>query len=105
MKLEEVTRGARISGLSPAGGEAEIRAVDWLGPDRLQVTFKDRSGLQERVIDRTDEHRLDSAERVTPFSFTAKAEDFKVAAEARRTVAAKHPHLFDRSDTVFSPAW
>tara|TARA_R100001129_G_scaffold135951_3_gene97437 strand:+ start:7221 stop:10736 length:3516 start_codon:yes stop_codon:yes gene_type:complete len=92
MKLEEVTRGARISGLSPAGGEAEIRAVDWLGPDRLQVTFKDRSGLQERVIDRTDEHRLDSAERVTPFSFTAKAEDFKVAAEARRIDLA---HLFD----------
>jgi len=91
MKLEEVAKGVSVSGLSPRG-IAVVIAADWLGEDQLQVFFRTDHGPDERILTRTDEARLEAAHQVRPFSFEAKADEFRLAAEARRIRLA---HLFD----------
>lgn len=91
MKLEEISKGISVSGLV-ARGIVEIVAVDWLGDDQLQVTFRVDGRLDERILARADEDRLTAARPVRPFSFAANAEEFRLVAEARRIRLA---HLFD----------
>ncbi len=91
LKLEEIQRGGRIDGLSPAG-DADVISVDWLGEHQLEVTFRTSKGLDQRILQRSDEAHLRSAAPTAPFSFEGDAEDFRLAAEARRIGLA---HLFD----------
>ena len=92
MRLEEISIGSRLRGLSVSGGEAEVRGLEWIGSDRIQVTYKDRNGLNERVLNRIDEAQVEASVETAPFSFSAAADEFKLAAEARRIDLA---HLFD----------
>jgi hypothetical protein len=86
MKLEEISKGVSVSGL------AEIFSVDWLGEDQLHVFIRSEKGPDERILRRANEVRLEAAQAVRPFSFAADADDFRLAAEARRIRLA---HLFD----------
>jgi superfamily II DNA or RNA helicase len=91
MKLEEITTGVSVTGLA-ARGLAEVVSVDWLGEDYLHVFFRSERGPEERILTRSDEARLEAARAVRPFSFAAGADDFRLAAEAKRIRLA---HLFD----------
>lgn len=91
MKLEEITKGVGLIGLA-GRSIAEIVAVEWLGDSQLQVTFRVDGHLDERILTRSDEDRLEAARGVRPFSFSAHADDFRLIAEARRIRLA---HLFD----------
>lgn len=91
LKLEEIETGQQIRGLS-FDSVALVRALEWIGPDRLQVTFRSDRGLDEIVLDRSHEARLEVQAATRPFSFDADTLDFKLAAEARRIGLA---YLFD----------
>jgi len=91
MKLEEISKGVSLTGLA-GRSIAEIVAVDWLGDSQLQVTFRADGRLDERILTRSDEDRLEAVRPVRPFSFAANADDFRLVAEARRIRLA---HLFD----------
>lgn len=91
MKLEEIAKGVSLNGLSPRG-LAVVVAADWLGQDQLHVFFRTDNGPDERILTRADEVRLEAARPVRPFCFEATADDFRLAAEARRIRLA---HLFD----------
>ena len=80
-----------MSGLS-LRGLATVVAADWLGEDQVHVFFRTDSGPDERILTRSDEVRLEVARPVRPFSFEAAADNFRLAAEARRIRLA---HLFD----------
>ena len=67
-------------------------AADWLGDDQIHVFFRSDAGPEERILTRLDEDRLEAATASPPFSFSASADDFRLAAEARRIRLA---HLFD----------
>lgn len=91
MKLEEVAEGVSVHGLSPIGA-AKVRSVKWLGADRIEVVFKSERGLDERILTRADEANLSMASASRPFALDADADQFRLAAEARRIRLA---HLFD----------
>ncbi len=91
MRLEELIKGLSVKGLA-SRGLSEIVSADWLSEDQLRVFFRSENGPEERVLTRADEARLEVARAVRPFSFSADAEDFRLAAEARRIRLA---HLFD----------
>lgn len=91
MRLEELTKGISVKGLS-SRGLAEVVSADWLSEDQLHVFFRSENGPEERILSRADETRLEATRAVQPFSFSADAEDFRLAAEARRIRLA---HLFD----------
>ena len=91
MKLEEIIKGVSVIGLA-ARGLADVISTEWLSEDQLQVLFRSENGLGERILTRTDEIRLEAARAFRPFSFTADADDFRLAAEAKRIRLA---HLFD----------
>jgi hypothetical protein len=91
MKLEEISKGVNLIGLA-GRSVSEVVAVDWLGDSQLQVTFRADGRLDERILSRSDEDRLEAVQPVRPFSFAAHADDFRLVAEARRIRLA---HLFD----------
>lgn len=91
MRLEEVSKGGVITGLAPRG-LATVISSEWLGEGQILVVFRYDGGLAEQILTRADEARLEAARAVRPFSFGAAAEDFRLAAEAKRIRLA---YLFD----------
>ncbi|MHA6288085.1 helicase-related protein [Maricaulis sp. CAU 1757] len=91
LKLEEIVEGISVEGLSPHG-VALVKSVKWLGSDRVEVVYKDNKRLDERIITRDEEGLLSSGSATRPFALNGDAEDFRLAAEARRIRLA---HLFD----------
>ena len=92
MKLEEISKGALISGIEP-GKVARIVGVDPLGDNAVTVVYRTDDGrLGERVLFRSNEAELAIATAGRPWSFDADGEGFKLAAEAIRINLA---HLFD----------
>ncbi len=91
MRLEEIAKGQQLEGLTPRGA-AEVKSVEWIGADQLEVIFRTDRGLSSRIVAREDEDNLSPAAPTAPFTFTANGEDFRLAAEARRISLA---HLFD----------
>jgi superfamily II DNA or RNA helicase len=89
MKLEELTPGARITGIT---GEVPVTVVAnaWIGGNALRLTYRTEanltgeSKLDERILYRHDEQRLDLAKQSAAFDLTADAAKFKLAAEALR---------------------
>jgi hypothetical protein len=69
-----------------------VVASDCLGEDQLHVFFRTDNGPDERILTRADEVRLEATRPVRPFCFEATADEFRLAAEARRIRLA---HLFD----------
>ena len=84
MKLEEIAKGALISGIEP-GKVARVVSVDALGDSAITVVYRTDDGrLGERVLFRTNESELKIATEGRPWSFDADGESFKLAAEAYR---------------------
>lgn len=92
MKLEQIIKGAQISGIEP-GKVVRVVSADPLGDNAVTVVYKADDGrLGERVLFRSNEAELNVASVGRPWSFDADGADFKLAAEAYRINLA---HLFD----------
>ena len=84
MRLEDVTPGAQITGIS---GDAPVTVVaaTWIGGNALRLTYRTASQkLDERLLYRDHELRLELAKRSAAYDLTADAATFKLAAEALR---------------------
>ena len=83
-KLEHLTQGSTILGLSPLG-EAEVLSASWVGSNAITVVFRDQSGqVNERLIMRTQEPQLALLDSSKLRDFDADANDWKLGAEAVR---------------------
>ncbi|MBC7625181.1 MAG: RNA helicase, partial [Aeromicrobium sp.] len=92
MKLEQIAKGAQISGIEP-GKVVRVVSADPLGDNAVTVVYKADDGrLGERVLFRSNESEISIASVGKPWSFDADGADFKLAAEAYRINLA---HLFD----------
>ncbi len=92
MKLEDIETKTHVRGIEP---DIAVRVLDVepAGPDAVNVSYKLPSGqLLQKTLFRADEPRLSVSATSSQFSFHAKAEDFKLAAEATRIKLA---YLFD----------
>ena len=92
MKLEELCAGMFLEGLVP-GEVAEIKYVETIGPDTLNVGFKVAGKpVQEQLLYRDAEASLSPATLKLPWSFSSPGGPFKLALEAHRMMLG---HLFD----------
>ncbi len=102
MKLEELTKGARVRGLA-VEGIATIKSVEFHGGNALEVIFADAKGaLQNRILTREDEPSLEVVEAERPWSFDADGSLFRLVSEARRIQLAWlfDPYVAITSSTV-----
>ena len=84
LKLEEITIGARISGLGGTG-TATVESVNWIGQQALKVIFRDASShLGERLVYRDDETTLNLVETGRPWSFDGDGHLLRLVSEAYR---------------------
>jgi superfamily II DNA or RNA helicase len=84
MKLEDVTPGAQITGIS-GDTPVTVVATTWIGGNALRLTYRTASQkLDERLLYRDHEPRLELARRSAAYDLTADAASFKLAAEALR---------------------
>lgn len=91
-KLEELTVGTRVRGLSIPGTHEIIAAVR-NGNAVLNVTYKGSDGIpRTQLLFRDDEPNLEVEEASLPYSFDADPDDLRLTAEAYRIHLA---HLFD----------
>jgi superfamily II DNA or RNA helicase len=89
MRLEDVTPGAQIAGIT---GEVPVTVVaaTWIGGNALRLTYRieangtDTARLDERILYRDHEPRMRLAKRSAAFDLTADGATFKLAAEALR---------------------
>jgi superfamily II DNA or RNA helicase len=84
IKLEDMTPGARIAGVT---GDAPVAVVaaTWIGSNALRLTYRTGDGrLDERILYRDQESRLSLARKAAAYDFGADAATFKLAAEALR---------------------
>ena len=84
MRLEDVTPGAQITGIT---GDAPVQVVaaTWIGSNALRLTYRTDAGkLDERLLYRDHEPRLELAKRGAAYDLTADEPTFKLAAEAFR---------------------
>ena len=83
MRLEDVTPGAQITGIT---GDAPVTVVaaTWIGGNALRLTYRaENAKLDERILYRDHEPRLEAIKRAA-YDLTADAGSFKLAAEALR---------------------
>ena len=91
-RLEDLTRGSVVKGLSPQG-TVTIKDAEWHGDFAVTVTYQDSSGkVDSELVFRDREGDLEIVTSGGPWSFTADGEDLRLASEARRIRLA---HLFD----------
>lgn len=92
LKLEDIKKDAQIRGIQ-ADEIVRVVQVEPVGDNALTIYYKDSQGrLNEQMLFRSDEGRLDLAEAGRPWAFDAPGEDFKLGLEAYRINLA---HLFD----------
>lgn len=92
MKLEELTPGTSVRGLLPDAAVSVVQC-QWFGSDALELTFKDPAGrVENRLIYRDDEARLQAVEVGRPWSFDGDGALLRLVSEAHRIRLA---HLFD----------
>jgi superfamily II DNA or RNA helicase len=92
MKLEDLQPNVAVRGILP---EALVTVVNvqWYGDNALELTYKDPVGrVSNEVLYRSDEGRLQVAEKGKPWSFDGDGKLFRLVAEAHRIRLA---HLFD----------
>lgn len=92
IKLEDIKKDAQIRGIQ---GDDVVRIVqtESVGDHALTVYYKDSQGrLNEQMLFRSDEMRLELAEAGRPWAFDAPGADFKLGLEAYRITQAA---LFD----------
>ncbi len=84
MRLEDLTAGTRVRGLTP-DGVATVKAVDWFGEQGVEVIFQDPHGsLQERIVYRNDEPSLELVRGGRPWSFDGDGDLLRLVSEAYR---------------------
>ena len=88
MKLEQIAKGAQISGIEP-GKVVRVVSADPLGDNAVTVVYKADDGrLGERVLFRSNESELHIASVGRPWSFDADGADpdWLEAAHGRREI-------------------
>jgi hypothetical protein len=91
-RLEDLTPGARVSGLVP-GEVVEVVAARWAGSRSVVLTYRTPSGrVDEQVVYREAESLLFIGEPGRAWSFDGDGGLFRLVAEARRIRLA---YLFD----------
>jgi SNF2 family DNA or RNA helicase len=84
IRLEDVTPGARIAGVT-GDGPVTVVAATWIGSNALRLTYRTDDGrLDERILYRDHEPRLSVSQPGAAYDFEADARSFKLAAEALR---------------------
>jgi len=84
LKLEDLTRDARVTGITP-GGAVTVLDVRWHGEQVAEVTYRDSNGkLGERLLLRDDEQSLALVEAGRPWSFDGDGELLRLVSEAYR---------------------
>lgn len=92
MHLENLTPNAAIRGVIP-DALVTVVTVQWYGSDAIELTYKEPNGRVNNILlYRHDEPRLEIAEQGRPWSFDGDGALFRVVAEANRIRLA---HLFD----------
>src|SRR5882672_4119652 len=92
MKLEDLQPNIAVRGIFPEA-LATVVSVQWYGDNALELTYKDPSGrVSNEVLYRSDEGRLQVAEKGKPWGFDGDGKLFRLVAEAHRIRLA---HLFD----------
>lgn len=90
--LEDLTPGARVTGLVP-GEVVEVIAARWAGSRSVVLTYRTASGrVDEQVVYRAAESSLSIGEAGRAWSFDGDGGLFRLTAEARRIRLA---YLFD----------
>lgn len=83
-RLEELTPGARVTGVAGAG-EVTVVAVQWHGSNALTLTYKDADGrLGESILYREREPSLNVTAAAAAQPFDGDPAAFRLAAEALR---------------------
>ncbi|MBC7252726.1 MAG: DUF3883 domain-containing protein [Actinobacteria bacterium] len=91
-KLEEITVGATLTGVTP-GGPVTVVGLKWIGTVAVELTYKDASGRPGNILlYRDDEPQLEVVREGRPWSFDGDGSLFRLACEARRIRLA---YLFD----------
>ncbi len=91
-RLEDLTKGARVKGITPIGVITVIDA-EWIGADAVNLTYEDNSGnVQREIVYRSKETEFFLDGGSQPWLFDADPELFTLVAEAKRISMA---HLFD----------
>lgn len=83
MKLEELQPEAVVKGLV-VGERATVIAVSWYGDHTVRVTFRTAQGVDECLLSRDDEPRLDITTDERKWPMNAAGHSFKLASEAKR---------------------
>jgi superfamily II DNA or RNA helicase len=92
LKLEDIKKDAQILGLH-AGEIVRVVQVEPAGDNALTVYYKDsQGGINEQLLFRSDEARLELAQAGRPWVLDAPGADFKLGLEAYRISQAA---LFD----------
>src|SRR2546426_5359484 len=91
-RLEDLTRGAQVTGLRP-DGPVSVVDVKWFGTNAIELTFKDAQGKPgNELLYRTDEPRLEIHAKGPVWTFDADGSLFRLVSEAYRIKLA---YLFD----------
>jgi superfamily II DNA or RNA helicase len=92
IKLEDIKKDAQIRGIQ-ADEIVRVVQVEPVGDHAITVYYKDsQGGLNEQMLFRSDEPRLELAQAGRPWAFDAPGADFKLGLEAYRITQAA---LFD----------
>ena len=92
LKLEELTPGASVRGIQPHSAVTVV-SVQWYGSEALTLVYRDAGGqVDEELLFRQDEERLELVAEGRPWSFDGNGAAFRLVAEAHRIRLA---YLFD----------
>jgi hypothetical protein len=92
MKLEELTSGVSVSGIS-VNGSVTVVSAKWHGNDAIELTYKDSDGrLGVELMYRDQEAYLRVESKEQKWSFSEDGNLFKLVSEALRI---KLGYLFD----------
>ncbi|MFH1834129.1 MAG: hypothetical protein ABH877_03810 [bacterium] len=84
MKLEELTTGTRVRGITPEG-ITTVKAVSWFGEQGVEVIFADAQGiLHQRLLYREDEPSIELVQGGRPWSFDGDGDLLRLVSEAER---------------------
>ena len=92
MRLEDLQPDAAVRGILPDSLTTVVK-VDWHGSNALTLVYRRTDGrVEDEILYRHDEARLEIVETGRPWSFDGDGKLFRLVAEARRIRLA---HLFD----------
>ena len=84
MRLEDLTPGAQVAGIT-GDGAVTVVAATWIGSNAIRLTYRTGDNrLDERILYRDHEPRLSLGKSGAAYDFNADATAFKLAAEALR---------------------